>query len=453
MRQQHEAARAGAGELRGRQWHLPVRDGPRELRPQLPVHRLTGIIVGSSLFVRLLPQLEQQVLANAYNFSLINWTADNGTVGSTGLSVLWCPSDGSIAGLRSTFAGWGWDGSTQTLVYTSYAGNMGTFTKVPITVTSLAQHMAVLNQANGVFFYLGWPAWNPAGPARPNRPAESGQHPPGHPGLGHGRPEQHVRLRREGARQVQPDPRHLLFHRLPVQRRLGVGRLRRHAIHGALSDEPIRPDRRRPQRRLFLQLRRPGGQLLDRRVELPSRRLQFRISSTVRSASSRRRSTPGPTTRPTGRRRTSRITRRPASSRPARPRACTRRCRPAPAARSSAAISIEMCVGRARAQFGSNGLFTLAGIRSSLNDLILLKAGRLNPAKKAPECDSSSHSWGFSLRLDLRWPENTRGPVASAIRRRPHLARSCDDRTAREPRRRRLEEVRLGATIRHDRRQ
>jgi prepilin-type N-terminal cleavage/methylation domain-containing protein/prepilin-type processing-associated H-X9-DG protein len=125
-----------------------------------------GYYVGSSLFVRMLPYFEQQTLANAYNYSLINWTADNGTVGATGLSVLWCPSDGSIAGLRSTFAGWGWDGSTQTLVYTSYGGNMGTFCKVPITITSPAQHLAVLGQANGPFYYLGWPDWNP--PAQPD---------------------------------------------------------------------------------------------------------------------------------------------------------------------------------------------------------------------------------------------------------------------------------------------
>ncbi len=125
-----------------------------------------GYYVGSSLFVRLLPYFEQQVLANAYNYSLINWTADNATVGGTGLNALWCPSDGSIAGLRLSFQGWGWDGSTQDLVYTSYAGNMGTFAKVPIAVTSPAQHLAVLSQANGVFFYLGWPAGNP--PAQPN---------------------------------------------------------------------------------------------------------------------------------------------------------------------------------------------------------------------------------------------------------------------------------------------
>jgi len=120
-----------------------------------------GYFVGSSMFVRMLPFIEQQVLANAYNYSLINWTADNYTVGAVGLSVLWCPSDPSITGLHVPFAGWGWDGSTQVLTYTSYAGNMGTFCKVPISVTSPAQHQASLNQANGPFFYLGWPGWNP----------------------------------------------------------------------------------------------------------------------------------------------------------------------------------------------------------------------------------------------------------------------------------------------------
>jgi len=125
-----------------------------------------GYYVGSSLFIRMLPYLEQQVLANAYNYSLINWTADNATGGAASLSVLWCPSDGTIAGLHASFAGWGWDGSTQVLTYTSYAGNMGTFCKVPISITSPAQHQAILNQANGPFFYLGWPNWSP--PAQPD---------------------------------------------------------------------------------------------------------------------------------------------------------------------------------------------------------------------------------------------------------------------------------------------
>jgi prepilin-type N-terminal cleavage/methylation domain-containing protein/prepilin-type processing-associated H-X9-DG protein len=133
-----------------------------------------GYYVGSSIFVRMLPYIEQQVLANAYNYGLINWTADNATVGAAGLSVLWCPSDGLIGGLHVPFAGWGWDGSTQVLTYTSYAGNMGTFCKVPISITSPAQHLAVLNQANGVFFYLGWPNWNPPAQPDPIAPANPG---------------------------------------------------------------------------------------------------------------------------------------------------------------------------------------------------------------------------------------------------------------------------------------
>jgi prepilin-type N-terminal cleavage/methylation domain-containing protein/prepilin-type processing-associated H-X9-DG protein len=132
-----------------------------------------GYYVGSSVFIRMLPYLEQQPLANAYNYSLIPWVADNGTVNATGLNVLWCPSDGAIAGLRSTFAQWGWDGSTQTLVYTSYACNMGTFCKIPITSPTPAQLMPILNQANGPFFYLGWPSGNPA-PNDPNFPMNSG---------------------------------------------------------------------------------------------------------------------------------------------------------------------------------------------------------------------------------------------------------------------------------------
>src|SRR5208337_4190517 len=113
--------------------------------------------VGSSIFVRLLPYLEQQVLASAYNTSLIEWVADNSTVGATGLSVLWCPSDGTISGLHVQYPGWGFDGSTQILTYTSYAGSMGNFCKVPVLkkFDFPAQYQAVLNQADGLLFYIG----------------------------------------------------------------------------------------------------------------------------------------------------------------------------------------------------------------------------------------------------------------------------------------------------------
>ncbi|WP_261344089.1 DUF1559 family PulG-like putative transporter [Aquisphaera giovannonii] len=141
--------------------------GPRSFSPN-------GYYVGSSLFVRLLPQLEQQVLANAYNTSLTNWVAENSTVGGTGLAALWCPSDGDIAGLKVSYPGWGWDGSTQVLTYTSYAGCMGNFCKVPVNVSSAGQHMAVLNQADGLFAYLGWPSISPPVSPNPIAPASPG---------------------------------------------------------------------------------------------------------------------------------------------------------------------------------------------------------------------------------------------------------------------------------------
>jgi prepilin-type N-terminal cleavage/methylation domain-containing protein/prepilin-type processing-associated H-X9-DG protein len=133
--------------------------GPKSFSPN-------GYFVGSSLFVRMLPQIEQQALANAHNMSLTHWVAENSTVGATGLGLLWCPSDGETNGLHVRYSGWGWDGSDQVLTYTNYAGCMGNFCKVPINVTSPAQHMAVLRQADGVFFYLGWPGLNP--PVAPN---------------------------------------------------------------------------------------------------------------------------------------------------------------------------------------------------------------------------------------------------------------------------------------------
>jgi len=137
--------------------------------------------VGSSIFVRLLPYLEQQVLASAYNTSLIEWVADNSTVNATGLSVLWCPSDGTISALHVQFPGWGDDGSTQILTYTSYAGSMGNFCKVPtlqFNFTSPSQYMAVLNQADGLFFYLGWPGINPPVAPNPIAPLNPGSIPP-----------------------------------------------------------------------------------------------------------------------------------------------------------------------------------------------------------------------------------------------------------------------------------
>jgi prepilin-type processing-associated H-X9-DG protein len=50
-----------------------------------------------SIFVSILPQLDQQPLFNAVNFSRNIVTSPNYTIYATGLEILWCPSDPVIA--------------------------------------------------------------------------------------------------------------------------------------------------------------------------------------------------------------------------------------------------------------------------------------------------------------------------------------------------------------------
>jgi prepilin-type N-terminal cleavage/methylation domain-containing protein/prepilin-type processing-associated H-X9-DG protein len=131
--------------------------GPNGLGGNFPF----GYFIGSSLFVRLLPFFEQGQMANAYNYNFINWTAPNNTVCWTGMNVLWCPSDGTIAGLKTLVPFWGWDCTDQYLVYTSYCGNVGTFDRIALRaqVQSGSYYQTMLSQANGLFYYIGFPTY------------------------------------------------------------------------------------------------------------------------------------------------------------------------------------------------------------------------------------------------------------------------------------------------------
>jgi prepilin-type N-terminal cleavage/methylation domain-containing protein/prepilin-type processing-associated H-X9-DG protein len=50
-----------------------------------------------SVFVRLLPDLEQQATYSAANLSLTSYDPPNNTLGATSIATLWCPSDYAIA--------------------------------------------------------------------------------------------------------------------------------------------------------------------------------------------------------------------------------------------------------------------------------------------------------------------------------------------------------------------
>ena len=77
-----------------------------------------------SILVRLLPFYEQAQLYNAFNASVHFAYPQNWTVNATGVSAIWCPSDGKIQGAldftnASQFA--------LGMRFTSYKGNSGTW--------------------------------------------------------------------------------------------------------------------------------------------------------------------------------------------------------------------------------------------------------------------------------------------------------------------------------------
>jgi prepilin-type N-terminal cleavage/methylation domain-containing protein/prepilin-type processing-associated H-X9-DG protein len=78
-------------------------------------------------FVALTQFYEQGNIFNALNCSVQIYTYPNSTVNGFGLSILWCPSDGEIAGLRYPGAPTdGWDCAPIPMTFSSYAGNLGT---------------------------------------------------------------------------------------------------------------------------------------------------------------------------------------------------------------------------------------------------------------------------------------------------------------------------------------
>jgi prepilin-type N-terminal cleavage/methylation domain-containing protein/prepilin-type processing-associated H-X9-DG protein len=99
-----------------------------------------------SVFVRLLPLLEQQTTYDATNFSLTSYDPQNNTLAGTGVATLWCPSDYGISTpLSSWTAGQIWGTS-----YSAVAGpwEWDEFYLVPGTLDQLlpgeAQRIAQL---------------------------------------------------------------------------------------------------------------------------------------------------------------------------------------------------------------------------------------------------------------------------------------------------------------------
>jgi prepilin-type N-terminal cleavage/methylation domain-containing protein/prepilin-type processing-associated H-X9-DG protein len=104
------------------------------------------VLISHSIFVSLLPQLEQQPLFNLVNFQVDIFNAPNFTVSATGVSGLWCPSDFKAAEPGTLPDGGQLDPGVTTMRYTSYAGNSGTW------VLWYQQDFPPQSRMNGLFY-------------------------------------------------------------------------------------------------------------------------------------------------------------------------------------------------------------------------------------------------------------------------------------------------------------
>ncbi len=125
-----------------------------------------GYYIVNSMFLRMLPQLEQQTMFNAFNQSLMAGVAEQTTVTGAGLNVLWCPSDGAIVGYKTLYPAGGnpngqgsYDGAPWPTTYSSYGGNLGTYDRVPLRKDP--NYVQQLSQMNGIFYYIGYPTLVP----------------------------------------------------------------------------------------------------------------------------------------------------------------------------------------------------------------------------------------------------------------------------------------------------
>jgi prepilin-type N-terminal cleavage/methylation domain-containing protein/prepilin-type processing-associated H-X9-DG protein len=100
-----------------------------------------------SILVRLLPFIEQAGLYNSFNTNVHYSDPPNATLQSTGVSTIWCPSDGKVNQLDFTNFSYG-------MRFTSYKGNSGTwFSPGRYQDPSNPAFGALIAQANGIFYF------------------------------------------------------------------------------------------------------------------------------------------------------------------------------------------------------------------------------------------------------------------------------------------------------------
>ena len=110
-----------------------------------------GTTWGLSVFVRVLPFADGAPVYNSANFSMQAITSSNGTLASTGLSMLWCPSDPYITESQNDDFNFGAPpGTGITPRHTSYGASQGTWSLEILSTNPT--YAAQLANMNGVIF-------------------------------------------------------------------------------------------------------------------------------------------------------------------------------------------------------------------------------------------------------------------------------------------------------------
>jgi prepilin-type N-terminal cleavage/methylation domain-containing protein/prepilin-type processing-associated H-X9-DG protein len=103
---------------------------------------------------RIMAFAEGGAVYNSMNFYTTPISGVNSTVCGAGQSMLWCPSDGTISGLRLFSTCYGWDCANIGMTYTDYCGMLGTYYSNDGWSTS-----AELQLYNGMYPDVGTPSW------------------------------------------------------------------------------------------------------------------------------------------------------------------------------------------------------------------------------------------------------------------------------------------------------
>ena len=129
-------------------------------RLSFPISGCSGNYIDKSIFVSLLPEIEQTSLFNSMNHGLTIFGPENSTGHSISVSILACPSDPRSGYARDLalndlvkFGVADPPGRRNQMVYTSYAGISGTFTvpALPGTGVGCRVDPLALAQNNGTF--------------------------------------------------------------------------------------------------------------------------------------------------------------------------------------------------------------------------------------------------------------------------------------------------------------